>query len=345
MRPLCRFLFAASLALAAAPTLASTLYVEYHAGVTTPNSTPAKVWSPELWGWLDLNAGVIGPAGTGVVNSGGSGLNAWRVTDQQTSSPNSIYVADFLPQDLTRIAAEGWRMRSVIRYVNDFGGERNLGMSAFLGGRAYHMMLDLTSSGDLRATLYDETPRTFQLTTGGAGTAAFHRFQFLNVPGSATVAFAVDGVVRDQTWDGIALPGHASNVQWGNSDQALTNRGVADYQEVTFEIGPFTEAVGDFDNNGVTEGRDFLWWQRNAGATLDLIADANGDGRVDALDLAIWRSNFGGVSSNVVESSQLVPEPNVTLSLAALLPWLMGARGVRQARRGVLASPDPPRLR
>lgn len=346
MRPLCRFLFATALALAAAPTLASTLYVEYHAGVTTPNSTPAKVWSPELWGgWLDLNAGSIGPAGTGVVNSGGSGLNAWRVTDQQTSSPNSIYVADFLPQDLTRIAAEGWRMRSIIRYVSDFGGERNLGMSAFLGGRAYHMMLDLTTSGDLRATLYDETPRTFQLTTGGVGTAAFHRFQFLNVPGTAAVAFAVDGVVRDQTWDGIALPGHASNVQWGNSDQALTNRGVADYQEVTFEIGPFTETVGDFDGSGVTDGRDFLWWQRDAGATLELIADANGDGRVDAVDLAIWRSNFGGVSSNAAESSQLVSEPNVTLSLAALLPWLTGARGVRQARRGVLASPDPPRLR
>ena len=299
---------------------AGTLHVEYHAGVTTPNSTPAKVWSPELWGWLDLNAGASGPAGAGVVNSGGSGLNAWRVTDQLTTTPNPIYVADFLPQDLARIAADGWRMRSVIRYVNDFGGERNLGMSAFLGGRAYHMMLDLTTSGDLRATLYDETPRTFQLTTGGTGTAAFHRFQFLNVPGSTAVAFAVDGVVRDQTWDGIALPGHASNVQWGNSDQALANRGVADYQEVTFEIGPFTEAVGDFDGNGLIDGRDLLWWQRDAGRTLDLVADANGDGRVDAADLAIWRSNFGGVSSNAAESSHTAPEPTLLATLGGLLP-------------------------
>ena len=317
MRPLARLVFATTLALAAAPTGARTLYVEYHAGVTSPNSTPAKVWSPELWGWYDLNAGAIGPAGTGVVNSGGSGLNAWRVTDQRNSTPNPLYVTDFLPQDLTRIAAEGWRMRSVIRYVDDFGGERNLGMSAFLGGRAYHMMLDLTSSGDLRATLYDETPRTIQLTTGGAGTAAFHRFQFLNLPGSDAVAFAVDGVVRDQTWDGIPLTGHASNVQWGNSDQALANRGVADYQEATFEIGPFTEAVGDFDGNGVTDGRDFLWWQRDAGATLDKIADANGDGRVDALDLAIWRSNFGDIAGNAADSSQSIPEPSGASLLAA----------------------------
>ncbi|MBL9162010.1 MAG: hypothetical protein JNL18_04625 [Planctomycetaceae bacterium] len=321
MRPLFSLMAAATLASAAPTTPAATLHVEYHAGPTTANSTPAKVWSPELWGWLDLHAGAIGPAGAGVVNSGGSGLNAWRVADQSSSSPNPIYVADFLPQDLTRVAAEGWRMRSVIRYVDDFGGERNLGMSAFLGGRAYHMMLDLTTTGDLRATLYDETPRTFQLTTGGAGAAAFHRFQFLNVPGSAAVAFAVDGVIRDQTWDGIPLAGHASNVQWGNSDQALSGRGIADYQEATFEIGPFTEAVGDFDGNGTTDGNDYLWWQRDAGRTLDQIADANGDGRVDAIDLAIWRSNFGAVSSAGGGATQLIPEPAAGAWLAAFVPW------------------------
>src|SRR5690606_36041292 len=129
------------------------------AGPTTPASTPATVWKPVTnWGWFDLNAGSIGPAGVGVVNSGGSGRNAWRIADQAASMPNPFYVTDFLPQDLTRIAADGWRMRSVIRYVDDFGGERNLGMSAFLNGRAYHLMLDLTTTGDLRATLYDETP-------------------------------------------------------------------------------------------------------------------------------------------------------------------------------------------
>lgn len=306
---------------------AGSIYAEYHGGRTTANSTPANVWSPYLWGgWLDFNANSIGPAGVGVVNSGGSGLNAWRITDQASSMPNPFYVTDFLPQDLTRIAADGWRMRSVIRYVNDFGGERNLGMSAFLGGRAYHLMLDLTTTGDLRATLYDEAPRTFQLTTGGAGTAAFHRFQFLGTSGTSAVAFAVDGVVLDRAWDGIALPGHASNIQWGNSDQALANRGVADYQEVTFEIGPFTEMVGDFNGNGVTDGQDFLWWQRNAGALSDLVADANGDGRVDAIDLAIWRSNFGRVLDSAEASAQ-VPEPaNVALIMPLFVAGLAYAR-------------------
>ena len=325
--------FLRSAAIAAATTLAlyanaaalraGTIHAEYHAGVATPTSTPAKVWSPELWGWYDLNAGSLGAAGVGVVNSGGSGLNAWRITDQAAAMPNPFYVTDFLPQDLTRIAADGWRMRSTIRYVTDFGGERNLGMSAYLNGRAYHLMLDLTTAGELRATLYDETPRTFQLTSGGAGTAAFHRFQFLGTPGTTTVQFAVDGQVLDRSWDGISLPGHASNVQWGNSDQSLNNRGVADYQEVLFEIGPFTEIYGDFNGNGVTDGQDLLWWQRNVGAIVDLVADANGDGRVDAADLAVWRSNYGSVPGSDVNIS--VPEPR---SLAAIA--FLTAVGVRR---------------
>ena len=246
-------------------------------------------------------------------------MNAWRVSDQRASLPNSIYVTDFLSPDLTKIAVYGWRMSSTVRYVDDFGGGPNLGMSAFLGGRAYHMMLDLTTSGDLRATLYDETPRSFQLTNNGQGIAAFHRFQFINTPQTATVGFSVDGVVLDRTWDGIPLPNHPSNVQWGNSDQAGANRGVADYQEVLFEIGPFNGSRGDFNGDGFVDGGDFLVWQKSMANPLDLTADANGDGRVDDADLAIWRANLGtrpGGSS----AGGAVPEPAalVLLSLGGI---------------------------
>jgi hypothetical protein len=102
---------------------------------------------------------------------------------------------------------------------------------------------------------------------------------------------------------------------------------------VTFEIGPFTEAVGDFDGNGVTDGRDFLWWQRDAGATLDQIADANGDGRVDAVDLAIWRSNFGDVARAAAGSSQSIPEPSGAGLLAA---WPLAGFLARRLRCGPL---------
>ena len=322
----------AALAAGLLPTAASgsSIYIEYHAGPTTPTSTPARVWSPELWGWYDLNAAAIGPAGAGTVNSGGSGMNAWRVSDQRASLPNSIYVTDFLSPDLTRIAVNGWRMSSTIRYVDDFGGGPNLGMSAFLGGRAYHMMLDLTTSGDLRATLYDETPRSYQLTTNGQGAAAFHRFRFQNAPGAATVGFSVNGITLDSTWDGIPLPSHPSNVQWGNSDQAGTSRGIADYQEVLFEIGPFNESRGDFDGNGFVDGGDFLIWQTSATRPADLRGDANGDGRVDGADLAIWRANFGVRPAGTSTAAE-IPEPTalaILAGVACIFPQLQNRRNL-----------------
>lgn len=54
---------------------------------------------------------------------------------------------------------------------------------------------------------------------------------------------------------------------------------------------------GDFDNDGVVTGSDFLTWQSGFGAVGipgSLIAgDANGDGAVSAVDLSAWIAHFG----------------------------------------------------
>lgn len=322
---LCTFVVASP-----SPAQAGSIHAEYYAGPTVSWSTPGNVWSPELWGWLPQN---VGAAGVGTVNSGGSQLNAWRITDSNPAMPNPTYVTDFIPQDVARLAADGWRMRSTIRYVSHLGGGPNLGMSAYIGGQAYHMMLDLTTSGDLRATLYDTTTRSYQLTTGGAGTAAFHQFEFRNSPGSAVVAFAVDGVVLDGTWDGISL-NHASNIQWGNSNQAGAGRGIADFQEVTFEIGPFNERFGDFNGDGVTNGSDMLVWQKTLGSTTDRAADADGNGVVGASDLAIWKRYFGWAENAVPalgEAAAVVPEPPARTMLLMLIPaWVWCAKRRRR---------------
>jgi hypothetical protein len=49
---------------------------------------------------------------------------------------------------------------------------------------------------------------------------------------------------------------------------------------------------GDFNLNGVVDLADYSLWS-NAHTTFDPRADANGDGRVDDADLAVWRANFG----------------------------------------------------
>jgi hypothetical protein len=51
-------------------------------------------------------------------------------------------------------------------------------------------------------------------------------------------------------------------------------------------------AAGDYDQNGVTDGADFLKWQRAFGSA-DVTNDGDGDGAVDGGDLDVWADNFG----------------------------------------------------
>lgn len=57
---------------------------------------------------------------------------------------------------------------------------------------------------------------------------------------------------------------------------------------------------GDYDQNGVTDGADFLKWQRAFGSA-DVTNDGDGDGTVGGGDLTLWAENFGEPAAAVVE--------------------------------------------
>jgi hypothetical protein len=294
---------------------ASSTYIEYQAGPSTASSTAADVWSPELWGWVNLNiSGATGSVG-GVVNDAGSGMNAWRVTDSVAALPNPAYVTEIIEPYVPDLARYGWRYSATARLVSDYGGGPDMGLAAYLGGRAYHLMFDLSPSGALQATLTDEAARTYQLTSAGAGANAYHNIQLQTAPGSAAVTFTFDGRVIDNTWDGIGFV-HANTVQWGADNQGgALARGEMNFRTVAFDIGPFTP--GDFDGNGVADGRDFVYWQQSMNSSLDRSGDANGDGKVNAADLAIWQQSFGRPA--VFGATSTIPEPiGVWLAIAGL---------------------------
>jgi hypothetical protein len=71
------------------------------------------------------------------------------------------------------------------------------------------------------------------------------------------------------------------------------------------DIGAFEAPnAGDYDEDGDADGNDFLLWQRQLGSPAvpnGSGADGNGNGTVDAPDLAVWRNRFG--SSDALAAS------------------------------------------
>ncbi len=82
----------------------------------------------------------------------------------------------------------------------------------------------------------------------------------------------------------------------------------------------------DFDNDGDTDGTDYLTWQSSFGGDGSTGGDADFSGLVDGVDLTIWQNLYDG---NAALSASSVPEPS---SVAVLLLGLACLGGARRAR-------------
>lgn len=81
---------------------------------------------------------------------------------------------------------------------------------------------------------------------------------------------------------------------------------------------------GDFNRDGITDGGDFLFWQRSFGSPAvppGSGADGNTDGIVDGADLAIWSAYFGTAGP-----------ASAPMFLSAKAPSLVTATGPHDAR-------------
>jgi hypothetical protein len=163
-------------------------------------------------------------------------------------------------------------------------------------------------------------------------------YTLLNTGAATTAVRGLAGYVDD-----------ASNVVlYGTTTQASANRLIS-----VIDVGPSATATtlatapvntafrgvefvpdgapannADFDNSGTVDGRDFLTWQKNFGATGQAdksTGDATGGGTVNDADLAAWKSKFGGAPASA--ASVGVPEPGA-LALAAL--GVLAAAGRRR---------------
>jgi hypothetical protein len=168
--------------------------------------------------------------------------------------------------------------------------------------------------------------------------------------------FAADGRINGNdflAWQrGLGATAGATNAQ-GDAD----NDGDVDRDDLTrwrAQVG-LVNVVADFNASARIDGADFLAWQRGlgvaAGATRDQ-GDADGDGDVDAADLASWRFQFGVVvaapaavslPSSEVASSELVAaavvaQNDLEASSALDIASLAGASSLLTAGRTTAAA-------
>jgi hypothetical protein len=74
-----------------------------------------------------------------------------------------------------------------------------------------------------------------------------------------------------------------------------------------FSFGEAVTEDADFNDDGDTDGGDFLIWQRGYGTgTNNSTGDADGNGTVNGADLTIWEAHYG---SPLVATLAVVPEP------------------------------------
>jgi GH25 family lysozyme M1 (1,4-beta-N-acetylmuramidase) len=115
----------------------------------------------------------------------------------------------------------------------------------------------------------------------------------------------------------------------GNVDGNLFEGTIQDLMQ--FVVG--ADPTSDFDDDGDSDGADFLVWQRGLGISNDANpsdGDANWDGAVDMDDLTVWHQQLGTVST--VAATLAVPEPTTWLLSFGLLLWVSGRKFENRSR-------------
>lgn len=106
--------------------------------------------------------------------------------------------------------------------------------------------------------------------------------------------------------------------------------GLVFYRGTRYEISPLDLAIlndagvptfylaGDYNDDRVVDGADFLIWQQQAGSAVlkNTAADGDGNGFVDAADLAVWQADFGEHFSGAAAAMSPIPEPNAQVLIA-----------------------------
>lgn len=147
----------------------------------------------------------------------------------------------------------------------------------------------------------EANPTTFNLSELNATGSTIFQSRALHDLGHAwNEAMPLDLAFRYQTADGTS---HAGVVVYTADKQTLGR------------------SSGDYNNDGVVNAADYTVWRDTLGGTgFGLLADGDGNLRVDGSDIEVWANHYG-LTIPVTERILAVPEPARALLLSAGFVW------------------------
>jgi hypothetical protein len=90
---------------------------------------------------------------------------------------------------------------------------------------------------------------------------------------------------------------------------------------------------GDYNGDGLVDASDLAVWRGAFGSTTNLSADGNLDGIVDSQDYVIWRKNVTSSGAGSAATVSNVPEPASPALFIAAVTMALSVRRLRRDAR------------
>ena len=128
---------------------------------------------------------------------------------------------------------------------------------------------------------------------------------------------------------GVAVLSAAGGITDNSTSLSLTGTGAGLFSGISIignnlilSVGGGGGIPGDYNDNGIVAGGDFLLWQQTFGDTVTPGTGADGvaDGTINGLDLDFWGLLYGNTTIAAAAAGAAVPEPS-----SVMLIWLTAA--------------------